>query len=37
MSIDTLFAGIVPFFFVAFGLMWMGFAVYDIIKKSRRK
>jgi hypothetical protein len=33
-AVDTLAAGIVPFFFVVFGLLWIGFATYDFFKKK---
>jgi hypothetical protein len=33
-SVDVLAAGIVPFFFIVFGLMWLGFAMYDLFKKK---
>jgi hypothetical protein len=36
-AVDVLAAGIVPLFFVTVGLMYMAFAVYDVIKKNRRK
>jgi hypothetical protein len=31
---DTLAAAIVPFFFIVFGLMWLGFAMYDLFTKK---
>ena len=34
MSIDALFAGIVPFFFVCFAIMWLGFWIVDLFKKK---
>lgn len=34
MNTDILFAVIVPFFFICFGLLWIGFATYDFIKKK---
>jgi hypothetical protein len=34
LSVDVLAAAIVPFFFVAFGLLWIGFATYDFLKKK---
>jgi hypothetical protein len=34
LSVDVLAASIVPFFFVAFGLLWIGFATYDFFKKK---
>jgi hypothetical protein len=33
-AIDTLFAGIIPFFFVCFGALWLGFKIVDIFKKK---
>lgn len=33
-SIDALCASIVPLFFVVFGLLWIGFATYDFLKKK---
>ena len=33
-SVDVLAAGIVPFFFVSFGLLWLGFQIYDFLKKK---
>jgi len=34
MSIDALFAGIIPFFFICFGIIWLGFKIVDIFKKK---
>jgi len=34
MSIDALFASIIPFFFVCFGIIWLGFKIVDIFKKK---
>ncbi len=31
---DALAASIVPFFFVVFGLMWLGFWIVDLFKKK---
>ena len=33
-SIDVLCAGIVPFFFVAFGCMWLACVIADLFKKK---
>jgi hypothetical protein len=33
-AIDVLCAVIVPLFFVAFGLVWIAFATYDLLKKK---
>jgi len=33
-TIDALFAGIVPFFFVCFGIIWLGFWIIDLFKKK---
>jgi hypothetical protein len=35
LSVDVLFAGIVPFFFVAFGVMWLGCVISDLFKKKK--
>jgi hypothetical protein len=34
LSIDALAAGIVPFFFVCFGMLWLGFKIIDLFKKK---
>jgi hypothetical protein len=34
-SVDVLAAGIVPFFFVAFGVMWLGCVISDLFKKKK--
>jgi hypothetical protein len=31
---DTLAASIVPFFFVCFGMLWLGFKIVDLFKKK---
>jgi hypothetical protein len=31
---DVLAAWIVPFFFVCFGIMWLGFKIVDLFKKK---
>jgi hypothetical protein len=31
---DALAAGIVPFFFVCFGVIWLGFWIIDLFKKK---
>jgi len=33
-AIDTLAASIVPFFFVCFGALWLGFKIVDLFKKK---
>jgi len=33
LSIDALFAGIIPFFFICFGLIWVAFKIIDFLKK----
>ena len=33
-AIDALAAGIVPFFFVCFGILWLGFWIADLFKKK---
>jgi hypothetical protein len=33
-AVDTLAAGIVPFFFVCFGILWLGFWIVDLFKKK---
>ena len=33
-AIDTVCAGIIPFFFVCFGIIWFIFKIVDIFKKK---
>jgi hypothetical protein len=33
-AMDVLAAGIVPFFFVCFGALWLGFKIVDLFKKK---
>jgi hypothetical protein len=33
-AIDALAAIIVPFFFVCFGILWLGFWIVDLFKKK---
>jgi hypothetical protein len=33
-AIDALAASIVPFFFVCFGILWLGFKIVDLFKKK---
>jgi len=31
---DVLAASVVPFFFVCFGILWLGFKIIDLFKKK---
>lgn len=35
LSLDVLFAAVVPFFFICFGMLWVAFKIIDFIKKKK--
>lgn len=33
-SLDAFMAGVVPFFFISYGVIWFAYTIYDVFKKK---